>query len=105
MIIMKIISWLSEKIEDEICDAKDYCVKAMEVKMEIPKLAETLIKISEEEMKHMTLLHNEVVDIITTYRKEHGEPPADMLAVYEYLHKKQIDKSAEVKAMQTMYRS
>ena len=103
--IMKIIQQLSDKIEDEICDAKEYCVKAIEVKTDMQKLAETLIKISEEEMKHMTLLHNEVVDIITTYRKEHGEPPADMLAVYEYLHKKQIDKSAEVKAMQTMYRS
>ena len=102
---MKIIQWLSDKIDEEIGDAKCYCVKAIEVKIDMPKLSETLFKLSEEEMKHMSLLHNEVVDIITTYRKEHGEPPADMLAVYEYLHKKQIDKSAEVKAMQTMYRS
>ena len=102
---MKIIEWLSERIEEEICDARTYGEKAMILKEDMPKLADTLMKISEEEMKHMALLHNEVVDIIEEYRKKTGDPPADMIAVYEYLHKKQIDKSAEVKAMQTMYRS
>lgn len=101
---MKIIEWLSEKIEDEICDAREYIEKALMKKEEYPKLADTLAKISEEEMKHMALLHNEVVDIIEDYRKKEGEPPKDMLAIYEYLHKRQIDKSAEVKAMQMSYR-
>ena len=105
MIAMKIIEWLSDRIEEEINDGKLYAEHAMMKKEEYPKLADTLMKISEEEMKHMALLHNEVVDLIEGYRKKNGEPPAEMLAIYEYLHKKQIDKSAEVKAMQTMYRS
>ena len=102
---MKIIEWLSDKIEEEINDSKCYAEKALMLKSERQKLADTLMKLSEEEMKHMTLLHNEVVDIINEYRKTNGEPPADMLAIYEYLHRKQIDKSAEVKAMQIQYRS
>ena len=102
---MKIIEWLSERIEDEIEDAKVYAEKAMMCKQERQKLADTLMKISEEEMRHMAMLHNEVVDIIEEYRKKEGEPPAEMTAVYEYLHRKQIEKSAEVKAMQTQYRS
>ena len=53
----------------------------------------------------MALLHNEVVDIIESYRREKGEPPEAMLAVYEYLHKRQIDRSGEVKALQAMYKS
>ena len=105
MILMKIIEWLSERIEEEINDAKVYCEHAMLYKQDYPKLAETLIKLSDEEMKHMTLLHNEVVDIIDKYRKEKGEPPKEMMAVYDYLHKKQIEKASEVKAMQTMYRT
>ena len=104
MIAMKIIEWLSEQIEDEIADASKYIETAMMCKEEHSKLADTLAKISEEEMRHMNLLHNEVVDIIEDYRKKNGEPPAEMMAVYNYLHKKQIDKSAEVKAMQSMYR-
>ena len=51
----------------------------------------------------MTRLHTAVADIIEQYRKEKGEPPADMLAVYNYLHKKQIEQAAEVKAMQNMF--
>ena len=42
--------------------------------------------------------------IIKKYRETKGEPPADMMAVYDYLHKKQIDKALEVKALQTMYK-
>ena len=102
---MKIIEWLSERIEDEICDGETYIEKALLIRDEHTKLADTLSKISEEEMRHMALLHNEVVDIIDDYRKKQGEPPAEMLAVYEYLHKKQIEKSAKVKAMQAQYRN
>jgi len=102
---MKIIEWLSDKIEEEISDADCYAKKAIMLKETMPRLADTLMKLSEEEMKHMAMLHNEVVDIIEEYRKKEGEPPSEMLAVYEYLHRKQIDKSAEVRAKQSMYRS
>ena len=102
---MKIIEWLSERIDDEIEDAKVYAEHALLNKQEFPHLSDVLIKISEEELKHMALLHNEVVDIIENYRKTNGDPPPEMLAVYEYLHKKQIEKTANVKAMQSQYRS
>ena len=102
---MKIIEWISGRIVEEIADAKTYGEQALLHKLDFPHLSEVLMKLSEEELKHMALLHNEVVDIIEDYRRKNGEPPADMLAIYEYLHRKQIDKTAEVKAMQTMYRS
>lgn len=59
--------------------------------------------LSAEEMKHMQMLHNQVVKIIENYRKEKGEPPAAMLAVYDYLHEKFIEDAKEVKMMQQMY--
>ena len=102
---MKIIEWLSERIEDETEDARVYIETALMKKTEYPKLSDTLAKISEQEMQHMAMLHNEVVDIIEEFRKKNSEVPKEMMAVYEYLHKKQIEKSATVKAMQTQYRS
>ena len=64
--------------------------------MDIKKLYEKVIQMSK--------LHAEVTEIIRKYRESNGEPPADMLAVYEYLHKEQIDKALEVKTLQAMYK-
>lgn len=101
---MKIIKTLSKKIEEEICDAKDYVKLALEVKEQYPELSRTLYNISLQEMEHMNLLHNEVTDLIKRYREQNGEPPAEMLAVYNYLHEEQIEKTANVKYLQDMYK-
>lgn len=52
----------------------------------------------------MKLLHQEVTNLIAAYRKEHGEPPEGMLFVYNYLHEKSMEKAAQVKAKQTLYK-
>ena len=101
---MKIIEKLSEKISEEIHDAKCYAQMALETRETFPDLSRTLYEISTEEMGHMSRLHSAAADIIAQYRKDKGEPPAAMLAVYEYLHKKQIEQAAEVKALQAMYK-
>jgi len=101
---MKVIKVLSDKIAEEISDAKAYAKLAIEYKEERPELARTFYSLSMQEMDHMTVLHNSVTEIIKQYRESNGEPPADMMAVYDYLHKQQIDKSLEVKMLQTMYK-
>ena len=101
---MKVIKVLSDKIKDELCDAKSYAKMAIQYKEEYPELSRTLYNISTQEMEHMNLLHNEITVIIRKYRENNGEPPADMLAVYDYLHNEQIEKALEVKTLQAMYK-
>ena len=102
---MKLIEKLSDMIEEELCDAEKYIKCAMNYKEDRTQLAATFFRISNEEMGHANLLHDQVEALITEYRKEHGDPPEKMLAVYEYLHNKQIEKATEIKSMQAIYRS
>jgi ferritin len=101
---MKIIEKLSEKISEEIRDAQCYAKMALENRDQYPDLSRTLYELSTEEMGHMAKLHGAVADIIENYRKTNGEPPANMLAVYDYLHKQQIEKAAKVKTLQAMFK-
>lgn len=101
---MKKIKLLMEHVEDELCDARTYAELALEYRITDQETADLFYKLSAEEMSHMNALHKNVVRLIDAYRREKGEPPADMLAVYEYLHKRAIDKAEAVGVLQGMYK-
>ena len=101
---MKIIQKLSDMVTDELDGAKCYIKMAIEQKEERRGLADALYDISAQEMGHVNILHEQVSEIISEYRKTKGEPPADMLAVYDYLHKKHIEMANRIKVYQQMYK-
>ena len=101
---MKIIKCLSEKIEDELDDAQGYIDLAMKWKQDEPDTADLFYELSVEEMGHMEKLHKEVVDLIEDYRQKNGDPPKDMMTLYEYLHEKHIGKATEIRVKQGMYK-
>ena len=101
---MLIIKKLSEMIDEEIRDADKYIRCALTHKDDHPVLADTFSRLSEEEMRHVTMLHEQVVRLIEEHRKTKGEPPAAMMAVYEYLHERQIENVAEVRRLQEMFK-
>ena len=101
---MQLIKKLEDQIQEELHDSKKYIKCALKMKEENEKLADVYYKLSAEEMKHVEMLHEQVIDIIEDYRKEHGEPPTEMMAVYNYLHEKAIDKTAEIKILWSMYK-
>lgn len=95
---------MSDYIEDEIDDSCKYAKLALEWKDRKRTLADVFYNLSLQEMQHMQILHNEVVKLIEEYRSQNGEPPEGMLAVYDYLHKKQIEHAEEAKRYQSMYK-
>ena len=101
---MKEIKKLEDQIGEELHDAKKYIKCALNYKEENKPLADMYYKLANDEMGHMNTLHEMVVDIIQDYRDEHGEPPAEMMAVYNYIHEKHIDKAKDVKMLISMYK-
>lgn len=101
---MEIIKKLSEMIEDELEGAEEYAKCAIKYKAEHPALASTFYEISVQEMHHVNLLHDQVTKIIEHYRKEHGDPPAAMKAIYEWRHERQIEEAKEVRRYHELYK-
>lgn len=102
---MKLIQELEELIEEEIHDVKKYAKMASELKTENPGLAQVLYTISVQEEAHSNMLHSEVTKIIEAYKKSHGDPPAAMMAVYEFMHKRHIDRAVEARRYQEVYKN
>ena len=101
---MNVMTLLMERIDDELQDACDYAKLALEYRDMEPELAVLFARLSEEEMTHMNLLHGAAVEQIERIRRQGGTVPEAMAAVYEYLHKRQIDKAEGVKRYQSMFR-
>lgn len=100
---MKIIRVITDKIKEEIKDADAYISLAMEWNEKQPEAANVFYELSREEMGHADKLHAMVTGLIRKYREEKGEPPPEMMAVYDYIHEQQIEATTEVKIKQGMY--
>lgn len=100
---MKIIKCLSEDIECTLDMAEDDIKKAMMYKDEYPIAAKAFYTKSVMLMDSIKPQHDAVVGLIEGYKKEKGEPPEAMMAVYNYMHERHINKAAAIKALQEMY--
>ena len=102
---MKIIKCLAEKIDEELHDADAYIELAMAWKNEEPDSAAVFYQLSVEEMGHVDKLHADVVKIIEKYKQEHGTPPAEMMTLYKYLHKRNAGEAMKIKVKQGMFKA
>lgn len=99
------IKKISQQIHSELEDAEKYIKCALKYKDEDKDLADIYYWLSQEEMAHADKLHRMVVDQIDLYKKNTGEPPESMMAVYEYVHDQEIEEAKEVKLMWVMYKA
>ena len=102
---MEIIKTLAEKIEEELNDADAYIEMALQWKSAKPETAALFCELSEEEMSHVDKLHAEVTRLISEYKQKTGEPPKDMMTLYNYLHEKHMARAMTIKVKQGMFNS
>lgn len=101
---MKVIELLSNHIGEELEDACKYIRLALEYKDTEPEMAQLFYKLSEEEMSHMNALHKCVVTHIDLYKRLKGEPPEGMKALYEFAHRREIEKSEKIYNLQNLFK-
>lgn len=101
---MRLIKQLCEMIEDELEGAELYAKKALKCKDDRSPLAKMFYSLATEEMDHISRLHTAVVDEIEEYKEKKGEPPVEMMALYNYMHEKHIDHATKIKTMLEMYK-
>ena len=101
---MRIIEHLSDLINEEIDGACNYAKLALKYKEERPQLAQTFYNLTVDEMKHIDMLHDEVVKIINDHKATGAEVPVEMQAVYDYVHAKQIDRVHNIKVYMDQYK-
>lgn len=98
---MKQIKELAGHIEEELHDARKYIETALMYKDSDRELADMYADLSREEINHAHMEHEQAVRLI---RAQRTAPPAEMLAVWDYLHKRHVENEAEVKRLQAMYK-
>ena len=100
---MQVIKCLSEDIEKTLDAAEDEIKKAIMYKDSYPIAAKSFYTKSVVLMDSIKGQHDAVVALIEAYRKDSGEPPAPMMAIYNYMHERHINKAAAIKNLQDMY--
>lgn len=96
---MKEIKWISERIEEELEDAEHYAMKAAHFKDSDAEMSRVCAELARQEIKHSEMLHEQAVRLIKAHRATGAEPPAAMLAVWEYEHEKMLRRMAKVKML------
>ena len=101
---MEIIKIISEQIENELDSSEKFIKMAVTNKQLFPEISQTFYNFSLEKLNNTKILHDQVIKIIKNYRATEGDPPAPMMAIYNYMHQRHINKANAIKNFQSMYK-
>ena len=102
---MKVIECISHDIEYMLDKAEDFIKNAVKYQLDYPAVSKSYYAKSVTLMSLVKEMHDDVVSLITAYKAEKGEPPAPMMAIYNYEHGRHMDKAAAIKNLQDLYKS
>ena len=101
---MKILKDLIQKADDTLEEIEWYAEKAHHLRSEHKSLADVYIKIAEMHITIYNMLHEKMVMLIEEEKKKGVQPPAAMMAIWEYEHEKLVREFAEVKYLIEEYK-
>lgn len=99
---MKRISKLVNRIDEELCDAKNYAEKYLDcMAMGNSNYAEKYKIMAQEELQHSMYLHDMAVEEIDNLRARYT-PPAEMQEMWDNEHEEYLERTAWIKRVLAM---
>lgn len=96
---MKEIKLLSKHIREELQDAENYAKLALRYKDDDRSLSQAFEKLAGQELDHADILHAQAARLIKDKKENGTEPPASMLAVWNWEHENMIDCVSKIKIL------
>lgn len=96
---MKDIKLLSKHIREELQDAENYAKLALRYKDDDRSLSQAFEKLANQELDHAEILHAQATRLIKDKKESGTEPPASMLAVWNWEHENMIECVAKIKLL------
>lgn len=96
-------TYLKEHVKEELEGAKDYIMRAIEIKAMDPSWGKMLYKMSQEELEHATNFYNMSVDYYNKVSSAYSEVPEYMEKCMNEITEEYMECSATIKKMQEMY--
>ena len=101
---MKILVELIKKENDTMDEIEWYAEKAHHYRTTHKELADTFIKVADAHVDIYKNLHDRMVELIAEERKKGVQPPAEMLAIWNYEHERLVKNFSEVKFLVEDYK-
>lgn len=95
---------IADDIKDELNGAEHYAKLATQYKLEDKALADTYANMAMAELEHVDKLHTQAARVIKESRAAGATPPAGMMEVWDFEHRRHIDSVAKIKMLLEMYR-
>lgn len=96
-------TYLKEHIKEELDGAKDYIMRAIEIKAMDPNWGKLFYNMSAEELSHATNFYNMSIDYYNKVSSAYKETPKYIEDGMEEITEMYMDCSATIKKMHEMY--
>lgn len=101
---MERLKLLFSLIDDELADAMKYAEKAMHCKDTDQAMAELFYSLSLEELKHKSMLHNQLVKEMQSCIEEDQDKEITINAIYDVLNERQVEWENSIRMYHSTYR-
>ena len=101
---MERLKLLFSLIDDELADSMKYGEKAMHYKDTDPAMAELFYSLSLEELKHKSMLHNQLVKEMNECIEKYPDKEESINAVYDVLNEREVEWENSVRMYHSTYR-